>query len=166
MFTPVKSLQWCRDSISVSIPDFTSPLNYARLLIVSDLNGYYGKASVSGYGDGLELKETGFATRSGQCRDFLHWRSREQVVNSTTTPLNITFCCNICVHCPKNLGYHKRKNLGFHLNFRFLSLLLELKIAKHLFKTYNLVYIRFVILKLKMIWKFRQQSENLRYKLS
>lgn len=60
MFTLVKSLQWCRDSISVSISDFTSLLNYVNLLIVSDLDGYFGKARVSGYGDGLEPKETGF----------------------------------------------------------------------------------------------------------
>lgn len=109
MFTLVKSLQWYRDSISVSIPgDFTSLLNYVRLLIVSDLDGYFGKARVSGYG--------GFTTRSGQRRDLygtLHCRSRDQVVNSTTTPLSIIFCCNICVHCPKNYRNNKRKKLGF-----------------------------------------------------
>lgn len=60
MFTLVKSLQWCRDSILVSIRDFTSPLNYVRLSIVSALDGYFGKSRISGYCDGLEPKEAGF----------------------------------------------------------------------------------------------------------
>lgn len=90
-----------------------------------------------------------FTTRSGQRRteapEIKWWR--------VPVHSNFTFYCNIlvCVYFPKILGSIRRNTWRFHLNFRFLSLLFELMIARHLFKTYNLVYIWFLISSLKRI---------------